>query len=153
MRAKSRCQRHLPTAFGVTRDNCLNPAKPKYFRYFNRLDSVISAERQLNEHLRLHTAAKAHRPRIIHLHRIRAVFRLFARKNLQIVLGLAVALGIAATRTEKVLVEVQTRLPHHAGIVLSAIDHALPEPFDPARVPPSGGMASRLLAGVSVKLV
>jgi hypothetical protein len=81
------------------------------------------------------------------------VFRLFSRKNLQIVLGLSVALGIAATRTEKVLAGMQSSLPHQAAIVLSAINHALPEPFDPARVPPSGGMASRLLAGISAKLV
>jgi hypothetical protein len=28
--------------------------------------------------------------------------------------------------------------------------HDHPEPFDPRRVPPSGGMASRLLAGIIV---
>jgi hypothetical protein len=81
------------------------------------------------------------------------VFRLLARKNLQIVLGLAVALGIAATRTEKLFAEMQSSLPHEMGAVLSSVGHSLPAPFDPARVPTSGGMASRLLAGISVKLV
>jgi hypothetical protein len=80
------------------------------------------------------------------------VFRRFARKNLQIVLGLAVALGIAATRTEKLFAEMQSSLPHEMGVVLSSAGHSLPAPFDPARVPLSGGMASRLLAGISVKL-
>lgn len=81
------------------------------------------------------------------------MFRLFARKNLQIALGLTVALGIAATRTEKIFAEMQSGLPHETAMMLSAADHALPEPFDPARVPQSGGMASRLLAGIGVKLV
>lgn len=80
------------------------------------------------------------------------MFRLMSRKNLQIALGLAVAFGIAATRTEKLFVEMQTSLPHQAGLVLSSAADSLPEPFDPARVPQSGGMASRLLAGINVKL-
>jgi hypothetical protein len=79
------------------------------------------------------------------------VFRPFARKNLEIALGLTVAFGIAATRTEKVLAEMQSSLPHETRVKLSSADHALPEPFDPARVPQSGGMAARLLAGISVK--
>lgn len=77
--------------------------------------------------------------------------RIFARKNLQIILGLTVAVGIAATRTEKLFVEMQASLPHETGRVISAAGHNLPEPFDPARVPQSGGMASRLLAGIGVK--
>jgi hypothetical protein len=78
---------------------------------------------------------------------------LIVRSPLQAVLGIVVALGIAATRTEKLIVEMQSDLPHLAGFVLSATSHALPEPFDPARVPPSGGMAARLLAGINVKLI
>ena len=70
---------------------------------------------------------------------------------LQIVLGLTVAFGIAATRSEKLFAEMQANLPHELGIALSSAGHNLPEPFDPARVPQSGGMASRLLAGISVK--
>ena len=82
------------------------------------------------------------------------MFRLDARKYLQVGLGLAVAFGIAATRTEKLLAEMQSSLllHHETGLVLTSTEHDLPEPFDPARVPPSGGMAARLLAGISVKL-
>lgn len=79
--------------------------------------------------------------------------RLTPRKNLQIALGLLVAVGIAATRTEKLFVEMQTSLPHETGMVMSAQGHNVPEPFDPARVPQSGGMAARLLAGIAVSLV
>lgn len=78
--------------------------------------------------------------------------RLTVRKPLQALLGLAVALGIAATRTEKLIAELESSLPPLAGFMLSSTRHSLPEPFDPARVPPSGGMAARLLAGISVKL-
>jgi len=74
-----------------------------------------------------------------------------ARNYLQIALGLAVAFGIAATRTEKLFAEMQANLPHELGMALSSAGHNLPEPFDPARVPQSGGMASRLLAGITVK--
>jgi hypothetical protein len=73
-------------------------------------------------------------------------------KPLQPLLGVIVALGIAATRTEKLIAEMQLGLPHLAGFVLSTTGHAVPEPFDPARVPPSGGMAARLLAGINVNL-
>jgi hypothetical protein len=79
--------------------------------------------------------------------------RLFTAKNLQIVVGLTVAFGIAATRTEKLFVEMQSSLHHETEYALSTLGHNLPEPFDPARVPQSGGMAARLLAGISVKLV
>lgn len=79
--------------------------------------------------------------------------RLFARKNLQVALGLLVAIGIAATRTEKLFVEMQASLAHGTDRVISAAGHSLPEPFDPARVPQSGGMASRLLAGIGVNIV
>lgn len=79
------------------------------------------------------------------------MFRLAARSKLQVLLGLMVALGIAATRTEKLFAEMQASLPHPGGFVLSSPDHIFPERFDPARVPASGGMAARLLAGISVK--
>ncbi len=78
--------------------------------------------------------------------------RLFAARTLQVALGLVIALGIAATRTEKLLAEMQASLPHEAGRVISAADHSLRAPFDPARVPMSGGMASRLLAGIGVSI-
>lgn len=79
--------------------------------------------------------------------------RLFARRNVQVALGLLVALGIAATRTEKLLAEMEASLPHEAGKAIGGAGHALPVPFDPARVPLSGGMASRLLAGIGVNVV
>lgn len=69
------------------------------------------------------------------------------------VLGLVLALGIAATRSEKLLAEILSGLPHEAAITLSSTVPVSPEPFDPARVPQSGGMASRLLAGIGVKIV
>lgn len=80
------------------------------------------------------------------------MFRLVARSKLQALLGLVVALGILATRSEKLFAEMQASLPHAGGLALSSPDHTLPERFDPARVPASGGMAARLLAGISVKL-
>ena len=61
------------------------------------------------------------------------------------------AFGIAATRTEKLFTEMQANLPHEMGVALSSAGHDLPERFEPARVPQSGGMASRLLAGITVK--
>ena len=75
--------------------------------------------------------------------------RLLVHNPIQTLLGLTVALGIGATRSEKLIAELYSSLPHEAGI--STGDHAVPEPFDPARVPASGGMAARLLAGISVK--
>lgn len=80
------------------------------------------------------------------------MFRLVNRRKLQAIFGLVLALAIAATRTEKLFVEMLSSLPHEAGALISLAGHALPEPFDPARVPQSGGMASRLLAGINVKL-
>ena len=77
--------------------------------------------------------------------------RFLARKNLQIAVGLVVALGILATRTEKLLAEMQASVPHETAFTSLSADHALPQPFDPARVPQSGGMAARLLAGISAK--
>jgi hypothetical protein len=80
------------------------------------------------------------------------MLRFVTHRKLQTVFGLVLALGIAATRTEKLFAEMQSSLPHEAGILFASSSHPLPEPFDPARVPPSGGMAARLLAGISVKL-
>ena len=73
------------------------------------------------------------------------------RTTLQIALGLIVAFGIAATRSEKLFAELAASLPRVVGIMVgNESGHA---PFDPARVPQSGGMASRLLAGIVVKPV
>lgn len=80
------------------------------------------------------------------------MLRLFSPRKLQTVFGLVLALGIAATRTEKLWAEIQLDFPHESVALITSTGHPLPEPFDPARVPPSGGMASRLLAGISVKL-
>ena len=69
------------------------------------------------------------------------------QRSFRIVLGLTVALGIAATRSEKLFVETLAGLP-------AAPVFVMPEsgiPFDPRRVPQSGGMAARLLAGIEVK--
>lgn len=70
-------------------------------------------------------------------------------RSLRVALGLVVAVGITASRTEKLFVEVLGDLPsavHYSG------QAPVQEPFDPARVPQSGGMASRLLAGITAKL-
>jgi hypothetical protein len=66
---------------------------------------------------------------------------------LRIALGLVVAAGLLASRSEKLFVELLGSPPQVAVTGLPA--H---EPFDPRRVPQSGGMASRLLAGITVKL-
>lgn len=73
-----------------------------------------------------------------------------SHKTLQIALGLIVALGIAATRSEKIFSELAAAIPHTAAIAAAGDGQT---PFDPARVPQSGGMASRLLAGIVVKPV
>lgn len=77
--------------------------------------------------------------------------RLFSRKTLEVAFGLCVIFGVAATRTEKLFAEMQLALPDRAGATISSPAQGLPELFDPARVPVSGGMAARLLAGISVK--
>lgn len=66
---------------------------------------------------------------------------------LRITLGLIVAIGILGSRSEKLFIEVLAGGP--LQVTASTPWH---EPFDPRRVPSSGGMASRLLAGISVKL-
>jgi hypothetical protein len=70
------------------------------------------------------------------------------QRFLRIALGLLVALGIAATRSEKLFAETLAGLPA-APVIVMAQGGTIP--FDPRRVPQSGGMASRLLAGISVK--
>jgi len=80
------------------------------------------------------------------------MFRHDTNKKLQAIFGLAIGICIGVTRTEKLLAEMQSDLPHEKSVVVTSLGHVVPEPFDPARVLPSGGMASRLLAGISVKL-
>jgi hypothetical protein len=69
-------------------------------------------------------------------------------RSLPPILVLAIALGLGLARTEKIWAEAFNGLdlqPTHVSLI-----HDHPEPFDPRRVPPSGGMASRLLSGIIV---
>lgn len=69
-------------------------------------------------------------------------------RSLRTTLGLVIALGLGAARTEKIWAEAFNGLdlrPTHVSLI-----HKNHEPFDPRRVPPSGGMASRLLSGITV---
>ena len=69
-------------------------------------------------------------------------------RSLRTILGLVVAVGLVAARTEKIWAEAFNGLdwqPTHVSMA-----HDLPEAFDPRRVPQSGGMASRLLSGITV---
>jgi len=70
-------------------------------------------------------------------------------RSLRITLGIVVALGLGAARSEKVWAEILGDL-HGGDTAISQLQrgHA---PFDPRRVPQSGGMASRLLAGITIK--
>jgi hypothetical protein len=70
-------------------------------------------------------------------------------RSLPPILVLAIALGLVLARTEKTWAEVFNGLDLDPTQVSLIHDH--PEPFDPRRVPPSGGMASRLLSGIIVK--
>ncbi len=70
-------------------------------------------------------------------------------RPLRAALALLLAIGLGAARSEKIWAQSLEGLPaEQTGITLPTRGH---EPFDPRRVPPSGGMASRLLAGISVK--
>jgi len=68
---------------------------------------------------------------------------------IRIAFGLVLAMSVGLARTEKVWAESAVRLPV-PGDQMTA-PHSGYEPFDPRRVPQSGGMASRLLAGITVK--
>jgi hypothetical protein len=72
-------------------------------------------------------------------------------KFIRTALGLTVAIGLCGARTEKIWTEIFG----HLDLTASHISQPLTdrEPFDPNRVPQSGGMASRLLSGIKAKLV
>ena len=69
-------------------------------------------------------------------------------RSLPPILALVIALGLGLARTEKIWAEAFNGLDFQPTQVSLVHDH--PEPFDPRRVPPSGGMASRLLSGIIV---
>ena len=69
-------------------------------------------------------------------------------RSLPPILVLAIALGLGLARTEKIWAEAFNGLDLQPTQVSLIHDH--PEPFDPRRVPQSGGMASRLLSGIIV---
>ena len=70
-------------------------------------------------------------------------------RSLRIGLGLVIAIGLGGARTEKIWAEAFNGLDLTPTPV--SLIHAGHEPFDPRRVPQSGGMASRLLSGITVK--
>jgi hypothetical protein len=76
------------------------------------------------------------------------VRRLTRIRSLRAILGVAVAVTLGAARSEKVWAEALPGVSGEPAICQPQHGHA---PFDPRRVPQSGGMASRLLAGISVK--
>jgi hypothetical protein len=65
-------------------------------------------------------------------------------------LGVFVAVALCGARTEKIWAETLGHLDLNRSHISLPVSHQ--EPFDPARVPQSGGMASRLLAGIKAKL-
>jgi hypothetical protein len=69
-------------------------------------------------------------------------------RSLRMALGLMVAIGLGAARSEKIWAESLNGMP--AGEAAMTLPRQGHEPFDPRRVPASGGMASRLLAGIKV---
>ena len=70
-------------------------------------------------------------------------------RSLRIALGVIIAVGLGAARSEKIWAEALCDL--QTGDAAISQPHEGHEPFDPRRVPQSGGMASRLLAGIIVK--
>jgi hypothetical protein len=75
--------------------------------------------------------------------------RLNQSPKIAAILGLVIAASLGVARSEKVWAEVLGHQgPGPLGYENSALGH---QPFDPRRVPQSGGMASRLLAGFTVK--
>jgi hypothetical protein len=69
-------------------------------------------------------------------------------RSLPPVAAMVIAVAIGLVRTEKTWAEAFNSLDWQSTQVSMVHDH--PEAFDPRRVPPSGGMASRLLAGIIV---
>lgn len=69
-------------------------------------------------------------------------------RSLPPVAAMVIAVAIGLVRTEKTWAEAFIGLDWQPTHVSMVQDH--PEPFDPRRVPASGGMASRLLAGIIV---
>lgn len=69
-------------------------------------------------------------------------------RSLPPVAAMVIAVAIGLVRTEKTWAEAFNGLDWQPTHVSTVQDH--PEPFDPRRVPASGGMASRLLAGIIV---
>lgn len=69
---------------------------------------------------------------------------------LRIALSLILALGTGLARTEKIWAQNLNGL-HSVPLTLHQPTGEGHEPFDPRRVPASGGSASRLLAGIVVK--
>jgi len=69
-------------------------------------------------------------------------------RSLPPIAALVIAMAIGLVRTEKAWAEMVGGLDFQPTHVSMVHDH--PEAFDPRRVPPSGGMASRLLAGIIV---
>ncbi|MFN0194450.1 MAG: hypothetical protein ACKVP5_21175 [Aestuariivirga sp.] len=67
------------------------------------------------------------------------------------ILGVTVGISVGLARSEKIWAESLQGYP--AGEISIMLSHQGHEPFDPRRVPQSGGMASRLLAGITVKPV
>ena len=72
-------------------------------------------------------------------------------RSLHAALGLVLAIGLGGARTEKIWAEAFNGLDLRPTQV--TLVHPGHEPFDPRRVPQSGGMASRLLSGIVVKQV
>lgn len=69
-------------------------------------------------------------------------------RSLPPIAAMVIAVAIGLVRTEKTWAEAFHGLDWQPTHV--AMTHDQPEAFDPRRVPPSGGMASRLLAGIIV---
>ncbi len=70
-------------------------------------------------------------------------------RHFRAILGLIIVFGLGAARTEKIWAEAFNGLD--VGGAAITLPHDAHEPFDPRRVPQSGGMASRLLSGIIVK--
>jgi hypothetical protein len=73
------------------------------------------------------------------------------RKNIAAaMLALVLAIGLGATRTEKLWAELAEQLRPQAAALLEPLSEGAQHPFDPRRVPQSGGQSGRLLAGIAV---